>query len=81
MASKAGIAIERPVGAPADEAGGPDPVAIRRREAGLRAVAEAAERRARRETLSQRPVEKGGRGGPDPVRYCDWEVKGISTDF
>jgi hypothetical protein len=22
-----------------------------------------------------------GRKGPDPVRYGDWEVKGVATDF
>ena len=25
--------------------------------------------------------EHNGRGGLDPVRYGDWEVKGIATDF
>lgn len=25
--------------------------------------------------------EVGGRGGLDPVRYGDWEVKGIAVDF
>jgi hypothetical protein len=25
--------------------------------------------------------EKGGREGPEPTRYGDWEVKGICTDF
>ncbi|WP_426165996.1 DUF1674 domain-containing protein [Sandarakinorhabdus sp. DWP1-3-1] len=29
------------------------------------------------------PTEKevGGRGGPDPVRYGDWEKGGIAVDF
>ena len=27
------------------------------------------------------PKEVGGRGGPEPTRYGDWEVKGIATDF
>ncbi len=27
------------------------------------------------------PVEKKGRGGLEPTRYGDWEVKGIATDF
>ena len=26
-------------------------------------------------------AEAGGRGGPDPVRYGDWESKGIAIDF
>ena len=25
--------------------------------------------------------EAGGRGGLDPVRYGDWEIKGIAVDF
>ncbi|MBT6036859.1 MAG: DUF1674 domain-containing protein [Kordiimonadaceae bacterium] len=25
--------------------------------------------------------ELGGRDGPDPVRYGDWENKGIASDF
>jgi hypothetical protein len=25
--------------------------------------------------------EIGGRGGPDPVRYGDWEKGGIAVDF
>ena len=27
------------------------------------------------------PKEIGGRDGPDPVRYGDWENKGIASDF
>ncbi len=27
------------------------------------------------------PKELGGRQGPDPVRYGDWENKGIASDF
>jgi len=27
------------------------------------------------------PKEVGGRDGPDPVRYGDWENKGIASDF
>lgn len=25
--------------------------------------------------------ESGGRNGPDPTRYGDWENKGIAVDF
>jgi hypothetical protein len=25
--------------------------------------------------------EVGGRNGPEPTRYGDWEVKGICSDF
>jgi hypothetical protein len=28
-----------------------------------------------------RPAELGGREGPEPTRYGDWEVKGICSDF
>jgi hypothetical protein len=41
-----------------------------------RALAEAAARRAERDRAAAH-----GRGGLDPVRYGDWEVKGIATDF
>ena len=27
------------------------------------------------------PPEQGGRDGPEPVRYGDWERKGIAIDF
>jgi hypothetical protein len=55
-----------------------------------RALAEAAARRAERErTAAERAnegtkhgsKEHGGRGGLDPVRYGDWEVKGLASDF
>lgn len=47
-----------------------------------RALAEAAERRAKAEREAKaRPPETGGREGPDPVRYGDWENKGIISDF
>lgn len=49
-----------------------------------RALAEAAERRAAQEqklAALQREPERQGRGGLDPVRYDDWEVKGIACDF
>ncbi len=29
----------------------------------------------------QRPREIGGRGGPDPTRYGDWEKAGRCIDF
>jgi hypothetical protein len=46
-----------------------------------RALAEAAARRAALEGPSDAPPEEGGRGGPDPARYCDWEVQGRAVDF
>ena len=27
------------------------------------------------------PRELGGRNGPEPVRYGDWELKGLAVDF
>ena len=49
-------------------------------EAAKRALAEAAERRAKAEER-ELPKELGGRDGPEPVRYGDWEKKGIAIDF
>ena len=47
-----------------------------------RALAEAEERRrAALEREASRPRELGGRGGLDPARYGDWEVKGLTSDF
>lgn len=47
-----------------------------------RALAEAAERRRARDALvASQPKEIGGRNGPDPVRYGDWEKGGIAWDF
>jgi hypothetical protein len=50
--------------------------------AAQRALAEADARRVealRRE--AEAPRELGGRNGPDPARYGDWEVKGMASDF
>lgn len=49
-------------------------------EAAKRALAEAEERRRKAREVSL-PKELGGRDGPDPVRYGDWEKKGIAIDF
>lgn len=47
-----------------------------------RALKEAAERRVQREAEVQaQAAEHGGRAGPDPVRYGDWENGGIASDF
>jgi hypothetical protein len=49
-----------------------------------RALAEAAERRAAidaRAAELAKAKEHRGRGGLEPVRYEDWEVKGLATDF
>jgi hypothetical protein len=47
--------------------------------AARRALAEAEARRALPEP--ERLREINGRGGPDPARYGDWEVKGLACDF
>jgi hypothetical protein len=48
--------------------------------AAQRALAEAEAHR--KEAAAQaRPEERGGRGGLDPARYGDWEVKGLASDF
>jgi len=47
-----------------------------------RALAEAAARRAEIDArVAGRPKELAGRDGPDPVRYGDWEVNGLASDF
>ena len=48
--------------------------------AALRALAEAEARRRLADAV-ERPVELGGRKGPEPVRYGDWEKKGRAIDF
>ena len=51
-------------------------------KAAERALAEAAQRRAEADRkAADRPEERNGRKGPDQVRYGDWEVKGIASDF
>ncbi len=50
--------------------------------AAKRALAEAEARRADYEKkAAAMPREIGGRDGPEPVRYGDWEVKGRASDF
>ena len=50
--------------------------------AALRALAEAEDRRRlRAAATAAEPKEINGRGGLDPVRYGDWEVKGLTSDF
>lgn len=48
--------------------------------AALRALHEADERR-KHATSGALPTELGGRDGPEPVRFGDWEKKGIAVDF
>jgi hypothetical protein len=47
-----------------------------------RALAEAAARRAERDRHpANQPKESGGRDGPEPTRYGDWEINGLTSDF
>jgi hypothetical protein len=48
--------------------------------AAVRALAEADERR-KKGAQGKIPKELGGRDGPEPVRYGDWEKNGIAVDF
>jgi hypothetical protein len=49
-------------------------------DAARRALAEAEARR-KAGAAPTAPEERGGRGGLDPARYGDWEVKGLASDF
>ncbi|MCO4055654.1 MAG: DUF1674 domain-containing protein [Bosea sp.] len=52
--------------------------------AAKRALEEAAARQAvidARAAKLQQNREINGRGGLEPVRYTDWEVKGLASDF
>jgi hypothetical protein len=62
---------------PPATAGGKQPLP----PAAERALAEAAARAAARNRSPEKPAEVGGPSGPDPVRYGDWERKGIASDF
>ena len=46
-----------------------------------RALAEAAARRKAADAQAAAAAEVGGRDGPAPVRFGDWEKGGIATDF
>lgn len=49
-----------------------------------RALAEATERRSAIDAHAAEIAvarERQGRGGLEPVRYDDWEIKGIAVDF
>jgi hypothetical protein len=60
----------------------PDPSEkeARRAAAAARALAEAEARRAAAKP-PERPREVRGRDGPEPVRFGDWERRGIAVDF
>lgn len=50
------------------------------KEAATRALKEAEARKAGAKPLDL-PEELGGRNGPEPIRFGDWEKKGIASDF
>ena len=61
----------------------PEPPRVLTPEA-KRALAESEERRrlaVARKAANPSPKEVGGRSGPDPTRYGDWEKNGIASDF
>ena len=55
------------------------PEPSRHSQAARRALAEAEARRSAER--AQAGKEINGRGGLDPARYGDWEVKGLACDF
>jgi hypothetical protein len=55
-------------------------IAERIRKAGERARAEAEARR-KEQHPQEAPPEIGGRKGPEPTRYGDWEKNGLISDF
>ena len=46
----------------------------------IRALAEAEERR-QKSKAAEMPKEYGGRDGPEPTRFGDYEKKGLAVDF
>lgn len=49
--------------------------------AARRALTEAAERRKAAAAAQPLPKEYGGRDGPEPVRFGDYEKNGLAVDF
>lgn len=75
---------DRDTDAPKGSATGPSEPAPRKplTPEAQRALAEAEERRqAAQARDSETAREINGRGGLDPVRYGDWEIKGLTSDF
>lgn len=62
-----------------EEAMDKDAAARRIAEAASRALKEAESRR--KTPPSELPKELGGRDGPEPTRYGDWEKNGVISDF
>jgi hypothetical protein len=61
---------------------GPTPAKHPLPPAAERALAEAAARWAERDRRPADPAKEiGGRDGPEPTRYGDWEINGLTSDF
>lgn len=58
----------------------PKDKAQRIKDAAARALKEAQER-VQTDKKPELPTELGGRDGPEPTRFGDWERKGIVSDF
>lgn len=63
-----------------DESARKDRIAATIKGAARRALAEAEARR-QAAPAAERPTEHGGRKGPEPTRFGDWEKDGIASDF
>lgn len=62
----------------------PEELQARLAAAAKRALAEAQARNEAAQADADRqdlPPELGGRDGPEPTRFGDWERKGIASDF
>ena len=64
----------------ADDSARKDRIAATITAAARRAKAEA-EARSKAAPPPARPKELGGRKGPEPTRFGDWEKDGITSDF
>ena len=53
---------------------------LARSNAAQRALEEA-KLRNNKKNIDDLPLELGGRDGPEPTRFGDWEKKGIASDF
>ncbi|MBL0848848.1 MAG: DUF1674 domain-containing protein [Candidatus Liberibacter ctenarytainae] len=46
-----------------------------------RVLEEVRQRQSSEQTKEKNPIEIGGRKGPNPTRFGDWEKNGLSIDF
>ena len=85
MAASKQLKLEQRANAMSDETQHGDETTNNQRKtlspAAQRALAEAEARRAARADEPRLPREINGRGGLEPVRYGDWEVDGLTSDF